>query len=102
MKNPDYISNNVKCNSNKKLLAFIVEDILLCNNVNTIMTNANIKTTQHSFKTLFIGFFLIVFYLKNLRPSAKYKKKVIQDIIHHIYNYFIYKLWEYFIKKNRA
>lgn len=75
------------------MLVLIAEDALFCNNVNITIKNANIKTTQQSSESLFMGFFRIVFNSKNLKSSIKYKKKTIKGITHYIYNYFVQKFY---------
>lgn len=71
------------------MLVLVVENALLCNSVNIIIINTNIKTTQQSSKSLFMGFFIIVFNPKNLKSSIKYKKKAIKGITYYIYNYLV-------------
>lgn len=61
-----------------------MEDVLFYNSIHTIITIANIKTTQYKSKSLFLSFFIIIINFKNLRPNVNYKKKAITSIVQHI------------------
>lgn len=74
------------------MLVLVAKDILVCNSVNIAIINAIIKITWLGSKSLFIGFFIILLNLKNLKSSVKYKKKATKSIVYYMYNYLIWKL----------
>lgn len=66
-KNVDSVLNNVKSNSNKKMLVFVTKDVQLGDSVNTIMTN-NIYNIELIMELEKID--LIAYYIKSsIKPS---------------------------------
>ena len=67
------------------------------------MTNANIKIIQQDLISSFMNFSMIVFNLKDLRPSINYKEEITKNIAQNISNYLLSKHYKKcFMGKNRA